>query len=626
MKTLKIKQKLMIGVIGQFILIALLILFIFSLNRNLKNVSQTVSSSTVQSNELKKFTSLSKDFIYDQIQFKTLQNEYDKITTMQSSGKSLNDLNSIWNKLDEVAKLKSKNNEIVAKVMRLTDESISISSDYINVMSVKLSDPNKRNSVSTLERLVIGGANGNNNNVYKVKVLFLKMKEDISHKDELLSFFELMSEEDHLAIERLKNTPFAELPLKVKKTNIEISELANTFIADVERIGILSNEIYSVAETMSQSLNSESLNSMNSGFNGIKINFTWVFAILLFISIILIILNYTSSKIINFTFTALGDDLEQLSKGNFTVNPPAGIEERQDEVGALARSFINTVAKLKNLISDITLSATNIASASEQMSSTSQQLSQGANEQAASVEEVSATMEEMTANIQQNSDNAQETEKIAIASQVGINQVAERAKKATDANKEIAEKITIINDIAFQTNILALNAAVEAARAGEHGKGFAVVAAEVRKLAERSKDAAENIVELANTGLSLSMGAGEVMMKTIPQIEKTASLIQEISAASAEQNNGSNQVNDAIQQVNTVTQQNAAAAEELASSSEEMAGQAEQLKELLALFNVGNNGHPKKSQATKTNGAHKKEAVNINMFTATELDNQYSAY
>lgn len=616
----------MIGVIGQLILIALLILFIFSLNRNLKNVSQTVSTSTVQSNELKKFTSLSKDFIYDKTDLKTLQSEYETIKATKNSGSSISGLNSIWNKLDEVGKLKSKNTEIVQEVMRLTDESIKISSDYINVMSEKLSDPNKRNSVSTLERLVIGSANSNNNNVYKVKVLFLKMKEDISHKDELLSFFELMSEDAILAIERLKNTPFAELPVKANKTNIEISELANTFIADVERISILNNEIHSMAETMSQSLNSESLKSMNSGFSGIKTDLTWVFAILLFISIILIILNYTSAKIITFTFYTLGKGMEQFSKGDLTVNPPEGIEKRQDEIGVIARAFINAGANLKKIITDITISATNIAAASEQMSSTSQQLSQGANEQAASIEEVSSTMEEMTANIKQNSDNAQETEKIAMASQTGVNQVAERANKATDANKEIVEKITIINDIAFQTNILALNAAVEAARAGEHGKGFAVVASEVRKLAERSKDAAENIVELANSGLSLSMGAGEVMMKTIPQIEKTASLIQEISAASTEQNNGSNQINDAIQQVNTVTQQNAAAAEELASSSEGMAGQAEQLKELVSFFNVGNNAHSKKSQLTKTNGSNKKEAVNLNMFTATELDNQYNAY
>ena len=163
-----------------------------------------------------------------------------------------------------------------------------------------------------------------------------------------------------------------------------------------------------------------------------------IFAILLFISIVLIILNYTFPKLINFIFTALGADLEQLSKGNFTVNPPAGIEERQDEVGALARSFINTVAKLKNLISDITVSATNIAAASQQISSTSQQLAHGANEQAASIEEVSSTMEEMTVNIQQNTSNAMQTEGISIQAQKGVLEVANLASLANDASTQDA--------------------------------------------------------------------------------------------------------------------------------------------------------------------------------------------
>lgn len=279
--------------------------------------------------------------------------------------------------------------------------------------------------------------------------------------------------------------------------------------------------------------------------------------------------------------------VKQLSEGNLAIN----IEETEskNELGILNNSIRQLVKVFNGIVTDISKNAEYLASASQQMSSSSEQLSQGANEQASSIEEVSSTMEEISANIQQNTENSQQTEKVSKEANNGIKVVAERAGKAVEANKDIANKITIINDIAFQTNILALNAAVEAARAGEHGKGFAVVAAEVRKLAERSKVAAEEIVGLAQTSLELAQGAGEVMVQTIPQIDKTSQLIQEITAASMEQNNGASQVNNAIQQLNNVTQQNASASEELASSSEQLAGQAQQLKDLISFFTIENN-------------------------------------
>lgn len=293
---------------------------------------------------------------------------------------------------------------------------------------------------------------------------------------------------------------------------------------------------------------------------------------------------------------------EDVANGNLTVEVDDILLEQKDEIGQLARSLQRMVEQLRDIIGDILNGADNIASASQEMSSTSQQMSQGASEQASSAEEVSSSMEEMAANIQQNTDNAMETEKIALQAAAGIKKGSESTDIAVKSMREIATKVSIIGDIAFQTNMLALNAAVEAARAGEHGKGFAVVAEEVRKLAERSQIAAEEIDVLSESGVRVSEEASQQLAAIVPEIEKTAKLVQEIAAASMEQNSGAEQVNSAIQQLNQVIQQNAAASEEMASSSEELSSQAEQMKDVVSYFrieNIRSNGRSKSKNIKK---------------------------
>jgi methyl-accepting chemotaxis protein len=257
---------------------------------------------------------------------------------------------------------------------------------------------------------------------------------------------------------------------------------------------------------------------------------------------------------------------------------------QKDEVGQLASSLNDMVTNLKRIINEIINCSEDINTASQQLSESSRQLSTGAADQAASSEEISSSMEEMVATIQQNSENAKQTEGIAQRAASGMTQGYESTQVTTQSMMEISEKITIIEEIARQTNILALNAAVEAARAGEHGRGFSVVAAEVKKLAERSQKAAFDIIQLTNKSVELASQSGNQLSAIIPDIQKTSELVQEITASSLEQQSGAEQVNRAIQELNGVTQQNSESASLFNSSADDLTRLAKQLKQIVSFF------------------------------------------
>lgn len=262
--------------------------------------------------------------------------------------------------------------------------------------------------------------------------------------------------------------------------------------------------------------------------------------------------------------------------------------DQKDEIGQLAHALNGMVGKIKEVVENVTSASNNVGSGSQELSASSEEMSQGATEQAAAAEEASSSMEQMAANIRQNADNAMETEKIAVKSAEDAKQGGQAVAETVTAMKDIADKISIIEEIARQTNLLALNAAIEAARAGEHGKGFAVVASEVRKLAERSQSAAAEISDLSGSSVQVAEQAGDMLGQMVPDIQRTAELVQEIAAASKEQDTGAEQVNKAIQQLDQVIQQNASASEEMASTSEELSAQAEQLQDTIAFFRVDN--------------------------------------
>ncbi|MDH3354639.1 MAG: methyl-accepting chemotaxis protein [Chromatiales bacterium] len=329
----------------------------------------------------------------------------------------------------------------------------------------------------------------------------------------------------------------------------------------------------------------EALEKQNGEIENLKLIMLLSSGFLGLVTVVFVLLQRSILKQLGAEPAMVSTIAENISNGRLDIN----IETGSNTPSGIFAAMVSMREKLILVVEQIQSNSEQISSASTQVSDTANSLSEAASEQAASVEETSASVEEMGASISQNSENALTTDKIAGESASAAEEGGEAVDGTVNAMMQIAEKISIIEDIAYQTNMLALNAAIEAARAGEHGKGFAVVAAEVRKLAERSQVAASEISSLTGESVKVAEKAGKLLEKMVPDITKTAELVQEITAASEEQSSGVGQINSAMQQLDKVTQQNAAGSEELAATAEEMQAQSENLQQVISFFRLATN-------------------------------------
>jgi len=587
-------------------LIALIILMVLAMLIIFTAYVQSIKVKDEASAELDKVLSLGR--LIDEISIQMLQaRRHEKDFILRSQEKYLfrheKTMGQMLSRLDETAQYLSNENQ-KQKITRLRIQMKAYQAGFIELsdnmqVSGLTPETGNRGSLRKAVHDVEGIIKKANKLKLTVSVLMMRRHEKDYLARKLPTYVLKMSKENKtfnriLSRERLTEKVVTALKAGMKDYQANFVQLVDNMEAAVEIQESFRKYVHAMEDTLQQmranvpqmlASNKQQFKADSSLANTLFISallssaILMTFALLLLLRNILWQLGADPSNVKNIAEGIASGDLA-MKLGSDAHIKPRGV------YGAM----IIMQQKLIEVVQEIQDNSQQISSAAAQVSDTASSLSEAATEQASSVEVTSASVEQMGASISQNSSNAQTTDRIASESARAAEEGGAAVEGTVDAMTQIAQKITIIEDIAYQTNMLALNAAIEAARAGEHGKGFAVVAAEVRKLAERSQVAASEISTLTTNSVLVAEKAGALLKKMVPDITRTAELVQEISAASEEQSSGVSQINVAMQQLDKATQQNAAGSEQLAATAEAMQTQSNGLHEVVGFFRLTNDG------------------------------------